>query len=407
MSKLLAFITILSTATGRVEQVLNSIRRNVLAPIGRALDSVLAPLDRLLQPLANVFNRTLGDYYGEVTGLQFGFLTITLLLLLTGGIWAKELVLLGTSGGSLALEVVDLRRALALACIWAIFAMGWDVQSGYTGYISFGHSVLSGTAGYTVALLLVRTGGSTNILGMSIEWTYLTMTPVAVLMTLIIGLLLALPSLRLEGPYFSLITFIAVLLFFRLARAYSGTLGGIPGFQQPDYLVSPADPIMRYYMMLIPMLLIALVLTTITRSNVGLILTAVRENESAVSAAGINPTKFKLWSFVISSIPMAIGGVLLVGFGGNVDPNTFIVVDNSIEMIAMAVIGGMASILGPLGGAFLFEMMYHGVLGQFFEDGALRNLFLFVFVILILVLARDGLFRMLWHRLGSVRGDAE
>jgi branched-chain amino acid transport system permease protein len=102
---------------------------------------------------------------------------------------------------------------------------------------------------------------------------------------------------------------------------------------------------------------------------------------------------------------MGIGGVLLAGYYGNVDPNTFIIVDNSIEMIAMAVIGGMSSILGPLGGAFLFEIMRESVLGQFFESGALRNLFLFVFVIVVLVLARDGLFRMLWHRLGAVRGD--
>lgn len=399
----LTLLTVLSVATGRVQQMINMVRRRLFGPIGRAADFVLAPVDRALEPLANLFNRLLGDYYGELTGLQFGLLFGSVILLLTAGIWAEAVLLMSSEG----LIVVDMRRTLALSCIWAIFAMGWDIQSGYTGYISFGHSVLSGAAGYTVALLLVRTGQSATVLGVTIEWTYWTMTPVAILVTLIVGLLLALPSLRLEGPYFSLITFIAVLLFFRLTRAYSGTLGGIPGFQDPDYLVSPADPFMRYYVMLIPMLLIALVLTTIARSNIGLILTAIRENESAVSAAGINPTKFKLWSFMISSVPMAIGGVLLVGFSANVDPNTFIVVDNSIEMIAMAVIGGMASILGPMGGAFLFEILFNDILGQFFDSGALRSLVLFSIVIAILVLARDGLFRMLWHRLGSVRGGEE
>jgi len=402
MSKL-GLLTIVSVATGRAEQVFDAIRRNLFAPIGRAFDTIMAPLDRALEPLAGVFNRLFGGIFGEVTGLQFGFLFTAIVLLLTGGVWGGEMVLLTGEG----LAAVDIRSTLALACIWAIFAMSWDIQSGFTGYISFGHSVLSGAAGYTVALLLSNTGGSSTILGMSIEWTYLTMTPVAVFATLVVGLLLALPSLRLEGPYFSLITFISVLLFFRLTRAYSGTLGGIPGFQEPEFLASPADPLMRYYVMLVPMLLIALVLTIVARSNIGLVLTAIRENEPAVSAAGINPTKFKIWSFVISSIPMGIGGVLLVGYYGNVDPNTFIIVDNSIEMIAMAVIGGMSSILGPLGGAFLFEIVRESVLGQFFDSGALRNLFLFVFVIVVLVLARDGLFRMLWHRLAAVRGDEQ
>jgi len=392
MSKLLAIMTLLSTATGRVEGVLNSIRRGLFAPIGRAFDFAMAPLDRLLEPLANLFNRLLGGYFGEVTGLQFGFLFGSIVALLTAGIWGSEVVLLSAEG----LIVADVRRTLALACIWAIFAMGWDIQSGFTGYISFGHSVLSGTAGYTVALLLIHVDAS---------MTYWMMTPIAVLASIVVGLLIALPSLRLEGPYFSLITFISVLLFYRLTIAYSETLGGATGFQDPEFLVSPADPFMRYYVMLIPMLLIALGLTILARSNLGLVLTAIRENEPAVSAAGINPTKFKLWSFVISSIPMGIGGVLLVGFSPNVNPSTFLVVDNSIEMIAMAVVGGMASILGPMGGAFLFQVVNHTILGQFFDSAALRLMFLFIFVIVVLVAARDGLFRMIWHRLGTVRGD--
>jgi len=392
MSRLLALLTILSSATGRVEGVLNSIRRNVFAPIGRMFDFIFGPLDRLFDPLANLFNRLLGDYFGEITGLQFAFLVGSIITLLTAGYWAKAVILFSSEG----LVVRDIRRTLALACIWAIFAMGWDIQSGFTGYISFGHSVLSGTAAYTVALLLVHVDSS---------MTYAMMTPIAVFAAMVVGLLIALPSLRLEGPYFSLITFIAVLLAYRLTIAYSGLLGGATGFQNADFLVSPADPFMRYYVMLIPMLLIALGLTILARSNLGLVLTAIRENEPAVSAAGINPTKFKLWSFVISSIPMGIGGVLLVGFSPNVNPDTFLVVNNSIEMIAIAVVGGMASILGPMGGAFLFQLVNHTILGEFFDSAALRLMFLFVVVVLVLVLARDGLFRMIWHRLGAVRGD--
>lgn len=383
MSKsLLAIWAVFTAATGRAEQVFEAIRQNVLAPIGRVFDLILSPVDRALEPLANLFNEYLGDYFGEMSGLQFGFLFGSILALLTAGFWGQYIL-----GG--------MRRTLALACVWAIFAMGWDIQSGYTGYISFGHSVLSGAAGYTTALLLAH---------VSPELSLLITAPLSVLAAIVIGLLIALPSLRLEGPYFSLITFVAVLLFYRVIIAY-GPLGGETGIQAPN--VWTWDPFWRYYLMLVPMLLVALGLTLLARSNLGLILVAIRENEPAVSAAGINPTKFKIWSFVLSSIPMGIGGVLLVGFTGNVDPNTFVIVDNSIEMIAMAVLGGMSSILGPLGGAFLFEILNHEILGLFVASTSMRYFVLFMIVVLVLVFARDGLFRRLWHRLGDVRGDEE
>lgn len=384
ISTILLLGTVLATVTGRLGDAAGTVRQQVLLPIGQALDQLLAPIDRVLEPAANAYNRSLGQYFGTMTGLQFALIVGSVVALLTAGVWAPMVgPLLG--GGLL--------RTLALASIWAIFAMSWDIQSGYTGYISFGHSVLSGAAGYTTALLIVHVDP-----GLSIWVT----GSVSVLAALVIGLLVALPTLRLEGPYFSLITFVAVLLFYRLTTAFS-SLGGIPGFGQPD--VFTWDPVMRYYYMAIPMLLIALGLTFMARSNLGMILVAIRENESAVSAAGINPTKFKVWSFALSSIPMGIGGVLLVGFTGNVDPDTFVIVDNSIEMIAMAVIGGMSSILGPLGGAFLFEFLNHQLFHGY--STPVRYLFLWGLVLLVLVFARDGLFRMIWHRLGAVGGESE
>jgi len=378
MSNLLLLGTVLAAVGGTARNVADSVRRNVVDPIDRALDSVLGPVDRALTPAANAFNRTLGAYFGEMTGVQFGLLFVTLVGLVTGGVWAPLV-----SGTML--------RTLALASVWAIFAMSWDIQSGYTGYISFGHSVLSGAAAYTTALLLANVNP---------EMSFAVTAVLSVLVTLVVGLLIALPTLRLQGPYFSLITFVSVLLFFRMTTAYDA-LGGIPGFGAPE--VFTWDPLLRYYYMLVPMLVVALALTFMARSNLGMILVAIRENEPAVSAAGLNPTKFKIWSFVLSSIPMGIGGVLLVGLYGNVDPNTFILVDNSIEMIAMAVLGGMGSILGPMGGAFLFEMLNHELLGNLSRE--IRYMILWTLVLLVLVFARRGLFRKIWHRLGAVGGE--
>ncbi|WP_336136373.1 branched-chain amino acid ABC transporter permease [Natronomonas amylolytica] len=378
MSSLLVLGTVLAAVGDAADGLAETLRTSVVDPLDRALDRLLAPVDRALSPAADAFNRALGAYFGEMTGIQFGLLAATVVGLLTAGVWAPMV-----SGTML--------RTLALASIWAVLAMSWDIQSGYTGYISFGHSALSGIAGYTTALLIVY---------VSPELPFVVTAILSVLATLVLGLLIALPTLRLKGPYFSLITFVSVLLFYRLTTAYDA-LGGIPGFNEPS--VFTWDPVMRYYYMVVPMLLVALALTYLARSNLGMILVAIRENEPAVSAAGLNPTKFKIWSFVLSSIPMGLGGVLLVGFYGNVDPNTFVLVNNSIEIIAMAVLGGMSSILGPMGGAFLFEFLNHEVLGSL--PRALRYVILWVLVLLVLVFARNGLFRKIWHRLGAVGGD--
>jgi branched-chain amino acid transport system permease protein len=352
------------------------LRATVLRPAGRLLALVLWPLERLFAPLAGGFNRFLGDHFGRVTGLQFAFLLLAFGGLLTAPVWGEDLLL-----------------ALTLASIWGIFAMGWDIQSGYTGYISFGHSALSGAAGYTTALLVTHVDPNMAL--------WLTI-PASILVTLVVGLLIAVPTLRLRGPYFSLITFVTVLLFFRLAKALAEWTNGLRGLRVEVFTYQVVD---QYYMMLVPTLLVAVALTFVARSNVGTILVAIRENEDAVAAAGLDPTKFKLWSFVLSSVPMGIGGVLLAHFQAGVDPQTFLVVNNSIEMIAMAVIGGMSSILGALGGAVTFVLLRDEFLLGFGDQG--RWLALWLLVLGVLVFARQGLFRIVWHLLGALGGDEE
>ena len=390
MSSIVTLMTVLAAASGRAREAVGRAVRGVLRPIGRGFDVLLAPIDRAFGPLANGFNRTLGKYFGQATGLQFAFLLVSVVLLLTGGFWGSAVILYEPGTGLIAESIL---RPLAFASIWAVFAMGWDFQSGYTGYISFGHSVLSGGAAYTTAVLL-------NEVGML---PFYITAPISVFVAVIIGLIIALPSLRLEGPYFSLITFAAVLLFYQATRAFD-ILGGSAGLRV-ERLVPVAEPVVRYYMLVIPMLLIALLLTFLARSNHGLILMAIRENEDAVSAAGINPTKFKIWAFFVSSIVMGLGGVMLTAAVSNVDPTTFVQVDRSIEMIAMAVLGGMSSILGAMGGAFVFYILRDVLLDLVIDDTALKYGVLFLLIVFILVVARNGLFRGLWHRLGEIGGD--
>lgn len=314
-------------------------------------------------------NGVFGERLGEVTRLQLALLVGALAALVLAPLW----------GGNML-------RTLALANVFAIFAMSWDIQSGYTGYISFGHAVLSGAAAYTSGLLLTNVDPTIPLY---------VIFPISVLAALVVGLLLAVPTLRLHGPYFSLITLVAGLLFYRLTRTFSGYTGGEQGMLV-DRLTY--DPVMLFYITLVPTLVIAAALLYVARSNVGAILVAIRENERAVEAAGIDTTKFKIWSFVLSAIPMGVGGFLLAHFDGTVNPTDVVLIDRSIEMIAMAVIGGMSSILGPFAGAYLFVIMRDSVLTAFLS-GTQRWIALWIFVLLVLVYARKGIVRKFWHAL--------
>ncbi len=189
------------------------------------------------------------------------------------------------------------------------------LQSGYTGYISFGHSALSGAAGYTTGLL---------VLHLNPELSLFVTVPLSILATTVLGLAIAVPSLRLRGPYFSLVTFVTVLLTYRLTKAQ--VLATACGASASTVHLRPDAAV---HMVVVPMLAVAATLTYVGRSDVGTVLVAIRENEDAVSAAGVDPTKFKLWSFVLSAVPMGIGGVLLAHVNAGVDPQTFVIVDNA------------------------------------------------------------------------------
>ncbi|MEF8778250.1 MAG: branched-chain amino acid ABC transporter permease [Natronomonas sp.] len=279
--------------------------------------------------------------------------------------------------------------SLALASIWAIFAMGWDILSGYTRYISFGHTLLSGGAAYATALLLTYVDPS-----LSLAIT----VPISIIAALVIGLLFALPSLRLQGPYFSLITLVGVLIAVRLVFMLSDITGGELGLNIGAITYDSTE---IYYFTFVPMVLVAVALVAVSKSNIGMVFKGIGENESAIEAAGLDTTKFKLWAFVISAIPMGLGGTLIAHFYGSVDPGTVLAVNLNIEIIAMAVIGGMGTVLGSIGGAFFFVLMRDEILlGPL--GSHMRYVVLWIIVLAIFLKFPSGLFVRIWDALGNI-----
>ena len=288
---------------------------------------------------------------------------------------------------------------ITFATYFAIFVLGWDILCGYTGQISFGHSFFVGASGYTSALL-----------SLYFKWPILVTIPCGVLASLALGLLLSMPALRLRGPYFSLITLIMPLIAIKLVLIFSSITGGELGKSGVPALPVPpcAQGIearqcftlfqqYQYYYALGLLALVAVALLIISSSRIGKILEAIRDNEEAVEAAGINTAKFKIFAFGISSFVVGLGGAFYVHYWETVLPQSVLSPTLSTEIIIASVLGGMGTIIGPLFGAYAVRLGQEGLREaanhipalQFLNDWALF-IFLALLIVLIFV-ARQGI----------------
>ncbi|GAA0450184.1 branched-chain amino acid ABC transporter permease [Halococcus dombrowskii] len=235
------------------------------------------------------------------------------------------------------------------ALYFGMFAMSWDVVSGYTGEISFGHALFFAVGGYTSTLLNLELGLSPSLT-----------IPAGVALAALAGVLIGVPALRIRGPYLSLITLVAPLILLQVFIIYGDVFGGELGLSSPAALVT-ADEFdlvvtANYYIALGLFLTILLFLFAVTRSNIGSVLTAIREDEDAVAAAGLNVAKFKVFAFVLSAAIGGLAGAMFVHTPvGSPRPSQLLALIVSIEVLIAAILGGMGTIVGAgLGGVFFY-----------------------------------------------------
>ncbi|WP_227134711.1 branched-chain amino acid ABC transporter permease [Halorubellus salinus] len=240
---------------------------------------------------------------------------------------------------------------LTAAFYFAMFAMSWDVVSGYTGELSFGHSFLFGIGGYGAALMTLEVGTSPAV---SIA--------VGTLAAMVGGLVIGAPALRLKGPYFAIITFLLPTALLDFFIVYKDVFGGELGLSSPDYLVSAETQLTtiaaNYYLALAVLAVLFVLLYLVTRSNTGKIFTAIRESEDAVGSVGINPAKFKIFAFVLSA---GVGGFAAAMFvhtpAGSPNPTQLLAVTVSINVLLATIFGGIGTISGAALGGVLFYMV--------------------------------------------------
>ncbi len=266
-----------------------------------------------------------------------------------------------------------LLRVLTLTGIFAIYAASWDLLAGITGQVSFGHALFFGVAAYTSALLNLH-------LGLPPVLTI----PLGALAAVVAGLVLGLPGLRLKGPYFSLASLALPTIMMGLVFTFPQFTGGELGISGITRLST--SRIGEYYIILIMTMGLALAMWKMATSKTGLIFHAIREDEIAVRASGLNTSRYKMLAFCTSGLFAGLAGGLYAHFMRVVGPSTLEIV-MSLQIVVWTIFGGIATIYGPIIGVFiLFPMMeYLRVVAE------LRMLIFAAIVVITLRLMPEGL----------------
>ena len=236
-------------------------------------------------------------------------------------------------------------RIFIFANFLAMFAMSWDILSGRTGYISFGHPFLIGIAGYTTAMLTYH-----------LNWPLYITIPTAVVTTMIGGTLFFLPALRIRGTYFALVTLAFMELMYHSMQVVQPKLtGGTRGLSGLPTLVSGAVP--NYYLSFLVMFAIGVGLWLLIRTRLGSALSAIRMDEDAVRSSGLNTTRLKLFAFMVSAMVAGIAGALYTHYLGSIAPRGIFEINFLFTILVAALLGGAGTIIGPIIGAYFLTFL--------------------------------------------------
>ena len=237
-----------------------------------------------------------------------------------------------------------------LICINIIVAAGLNIVKGYCGQVTVGHVGLYAVGSYTAGCMFLYLGSGL--------WITL---PSAIIVTALFGVVMGVPSLRLEGPYLALATLgggEAIRLFIENGEFFGSTYG-ISSISQPVIFGVPFDTPDKYYFIAMPVMLIAVYFSfSVLKSSVGRAFMAIREDQISAAASGINVKKYKLLAFILSAMFAGAAGAVYAHFPpGYIHPNNYTVIE-MVTFLAMVVFGGLGHLWGGIIGAVIITIVY-------------------------------------------------
>jgi branched-chain amino acid transport system permease protein len=279
--------------------------------------------------------------------------------------------------------------------IYAIALLGLNILTGYNGQISLGHGAFYAVGAYTSAILMDQAG-------VRFGWTI----PLAGALCLVIGFLFGIPALRLEGLYLALATFSLALAVPQILKYFEHWTGGSQGIvlSKPSPPASlPISPDQWLYFITLATLVVLFALAAnLLRGRPGRAIVAIRDHPIAAEAMGINSALYKALTFGLSAGYTGVAGALSAGATAFVAPDAFNVF-LSITFLVGIVIGGLASVWGPIFGALFIQFVPNWA--QDISKAAPWAIYGIFLIIFMYVMPRGiaGALRLLWSRVARWR----
>lgn len=343
--------------------------------------------------IREAYGRADGTLYGSAAKFLVGFALL-----------ASLPELLGVSVFGYRLGMFLSVNILIVTVVYATAGQAWNIMSGYTGYFSFGHAAFFGIGAYVTSKLSVAFGVS--------PWAGLLVGGVV---AGFVGLVVGYLNFRydLQGHYFALATF-AIALLLQVVVRNMGELGGAVGIYRPfpgDYgadfgLVAMQfrQPSSYYYVIVAFLLVVTVAAWLIKRSQIGLYLFAIRENEDAAASLGISPFRYKMFAIGTSAFFTAWCGAFWSMYVEIIRPSTVFGLTRNVQILLPAVIGGIGSVPGAILGAFVVFPLSEALRLSFPDTPGLNTVVYGVALVLIALLLPNGVIS-LGRRLRGRRAD--
>jgi branched-chain amino acid transport system permease protein len=293
---------------------------------------------------------------------------------------------------------------LILILYFAYAGQAWNIMMGFAGQLSLGHAIYIGLGAYTSAALYVHYGIA--------PWLgLLAAVPIAMACGAVIGFLAF--RFGVAGVYFAILT-IAFAEFARIGFDHISWVGGSAGYFLPVAQYTQNDlwnlrgrPAMFYYVILAMTVLAFIVCRMLLTSRVGYFWRAIREDEEAARALGIDTFRYKMIAVVISAGMTSVAGVFFAFYYNNLFPEQVFHIARSIELVLAPIIGGIGTLFGPILGAFVLTGLSEGmtellhVLGL--DIPGAKQVFYGVCLLVVVIALPDGIWPWLARRLGLER----